>query len=50
MSDEEFDMGMKELEALENQHPEWKTASSPVQKVGSDLTNDFPKVTHQVPC
>lgn len=49
MSDEEFDMGMKELEALENQHPEWKTASSPVHKVGSDLTNDFPKVTHQVP-
>ena len=49
MSDEEFDMGMKELEVLEKLHPEWKTASSPVHKVGSDLTNDFPKVTHQVP-
>lgn len=49
MSDEEFDMGMKELEVLEKLHPEWKTASSPVHKVGSDLTNDFPKVNHQVP-
>lgn len=49
MSDEEFDMGMKELEVLEKLHPEWKTTSSPVHKVGSDLTNDFPKVTHQVP-
>lgn len=49
MSDEEFDKGMKELEVLEKLHPEWKTASSPVHKVGSDLTNDFPKVTHQVP-
>lgn len=49
MSDEEFDMGMKELEVLEKLHPEWKTTSSPAHKVGSDLTNDFPKVTHQVP-
>ncbi|HHX16192.1 MAG TPA: NAD-dependent DNA ligase LigA, partial [Fibrobacter sp.] len=49
MSDEDFDIGLKELEALEFKHPEWKTDESPSNRVGSDLTNDFPKVTHQEP-
>ena len=37
LSDFEFDMLLKELEALETEHPELKTTDSPTQKVGSDL-------------
>ena len=37
LSDFEFDMLLKELEALETEHPERKTTDSPTQKVGSDL-------------
>ena len=37
LSDFEFDMLLKELEALEKEHPELKTADSPTQRVGSDL-------------
>ena len=37
MSDYDFDMLLKELEAIENQYPELITADSPTQKVGSDL-------------
>ena len=37
MSDYEFDMLMKELEALEAKYPEMVTPDSPTQKVGSDL-------------
>ena len=37
LSDYEFDMLMKELEALEKKYPEFVTADSPTQKVGSDL-------------
>lgn len=49
MSDEEFDMAMKELEAMELAHPEWLTSDSLTQKVGSDLSNTFPKIKHSVP-
>ena len=49
MSDEEFDMAMKELEAMELAHPEWVTSDSLTQKVGSDLSNTFPKIKHSVP-
>ncbi len=38
LSDFEFDMLLKELEALEKEYPELKTADSPTVKVGSDLT------------
>lgn len=37
LSDYEFDMLLKELEALENQHPDLITPDSPTQKVGSDI-------------
>lgn len=37
LSDYEFDMLLKELEALEDEHPELKTGNSPTQRVGSDL-------------
>lgn len=37
LSDFDFDMLLKELEALENEHPDLRTTDSPTQKVGSDL-------------
>ena len=49
MSDQDFDFGLKEMEALEKKYPELGGANSLTQNVGSDLTNDFAKVTHVVP-
>ncbi len=40
MSDYDFDMLLKELEAIEAQYPELITPDSPTQKVGSDLRTD----------
>ena len=40
LSDYEFDMLMKELEALEKEYPELRTPDSPTQRVGSDLSGD----------
>ncbi len=37
LSDFDFDMLLKELETLENEHPDLRTTDSPTQKVGSDL-------------
>lgn len=39
MSDYDFDMALKELEALEQAFPEFITPDSPTRKVGSDLAS-----------
>ena len=49
MSDQDFDFGLKEMEALEAKYPELRGKNSLTQRVGSDLTNDFAKVAHAVP-
>ncbi len=49
MSDQDFDFGLKEMEALEAKYPELRGQGSLTQQVGSDLTNDFAKVAHAVP-
>ena len=49
MSDQDFDFGLKEMEALEKKYPELGGANSLTKKVGSDLVNDFAKVSHAVP-
>lgn len=49
ISDKEFDMMMKELEALEKDFPEFYDSLSPTQRVGSDLTKGFDHITHQRP-
>jgi len=49
MSDREFDESLKELAQLEAEHPDLRANDSPTQRVGSDLTNEFPKVAHRVP-
>ncbi len=49
ISDKDFDMLMKELEALEKEHPEAYDPLSPTQRVGSDLTKGFEHVVHARP-
>ena len=49
ISDQEFDMLMKELEQLEQEYPEYADPLSPTQRVGSDLTKGFEHVTHARP-
>ncbi len=46
ISDQEFDMLMKELEALEAKHPDMYDPLSPTHRVGSDLTEGFEQVKH----
>ena len=48
ISDTEFDMLLKELEALEKEHPELITADSPTQRVGGSVTS-FETIVHRVP-
>ena len=45
LSDYEFDMLLKELEVLENEHPYLMTSDSPTQKVGSDISTGSTKVS-----
>ena len=45
MSDYDFDMLLKELEAIEAQYPELITPDSPTQKVGSDLAHPTHEAT-----
>ena len=55
LSDYEFDMLLKELEALEKEYPEFITPDSPTQKVGSDLKQgkelkkEFEQFAHRYP-
>ena len=49
ISDRDFDMLLKELEALEKEHPEAFDPLSPTQRVGSDLTKGFDHVVHAHP-
>ena len=55
LSDYEFDMLLKELEALEKEHPELITPDSPTQRVGSDLRQEqsqkkeFEQFPHRYP-
>ena len=49
ISDQDFDMLMHELEALEARHPELYDANSPTQRVGSDLQKEFRQVAHRYP-
>ncbi|MCQ2266998.1 MAG: NAD-dependent DNA ligase LigA [Bacteroidaceae bacterium] len=49
ISDKDFDLLMKELEALEREHPEMADPNSSTQRVGSDITSDFEQVAHRYP-
>lgn len=46
ISDYEFDIKLKELQALEQQHPEFFDANSPTQRVGGEITKNFKTTVH----
>ncbi len=47
--DAEYDRLMRELEALEAEHPEWVTPTSPTQRVGAKPLDRFAEVRHEIP-
>ncbi len=47
ISDFEFDQLLKELQDLENQHPEFFDENSPTQRVGGSITKNFNTVVHE---
>lgn len=49
ISDQEFDMLLKELESIEKEHPEYDDPYSPTHRVGSDLTKGFRQIVHERP-
>ncbi|MEM7186240.1 MAG: NAD-dependent DNA ligase LigA [Bacteroidota bacterium] len=46
ISDYEFDQKLKELQALEEAHPEFYDSNSPTLRVGGAITKSFETVTH----
>ena len=44
-----IDNVMKELQVLEEAHPEYADPHSPTQRVGSDLSKEFEQVVHKYP-
>ena len=49
ITDQEYDRYMQELTELEEKHPELKREDSPTSRVGSQVIDEFKKVTHEVP-
>ncbi|WP_421809585.1 NAD-dependent DNA ligase LigA [Flagellimonas sp.] len=47
ISDFEFDMKLKELQKLEEQHPEFHDPTSPSLRVGGTVTKNFETVVHE---
>ena len=49
ITDFEFDRMMRELQDLEQTHPEFYDENSPTMRVGSDLSKEFRQVAHKYP-
>jgi len=49
ISDFEYDRMLRQLEELEQAHPEWITPDSPTQRVGGKALDSFAQVVHRVP-
>ncbi|MDQ5930318.1 MAG: ligase, partial [Bacteroidota bacterium] len=47
ISDYDFDIKLKELQDLENKHPEFFDEHSPTQRVGGTITKNFKTIAHQ---
>ncbi|WP_026729429.1 NAD-dependent DNA ligase LigA [Flavobacterium denitrificans] len=47
ISDYDFDIKLKELQDLENKHPEFFDEHSPTQRVGGAITKNFKTIAHQ---
>ena len=49
MTDQEYDMLLRELYEIEEEHPEWIREDSPTQHAGGKIIEGFEKVTHKIP-
>lgn len=49
ISDTEYDGLYKKLERLEAEYPQFKSNSSPTQRVGGEIQKEFRQVKHEVP-
>jgi len=49
VSDAEYDRLFDRLMQLEREYPEARRTDSPTQRVGSDLTQELPEVSHTIP-
>ncbi|MCC6579759.1 MAG: NAD-dependent DNA ligase LigA [Phycisphaeraceae bacterium] len=49
ITDQQYDLLLKELEQLESQRPDLVTADSPTQRVGGEPIDDFVTVPHALP-
>ncbi|WP_019038008.1 NAD-dependent DNA ligase LigA [Psychroflexus tropicus] len=49
ISDYEFDMKLKELQELEEAHPEFMDPNSPTMRVGGEVTKNFNTIVHDFP-
>src|SRR5690349_17869472 len=49
ITDAQYDRLMRELEALEAEHPALRTPDSPTQRVGAAPSREFAEVRHEVP-
>lgn len=49
ISDKEFDDMMRELQDMEQKHPEYQDGNSPTMRVGSDINKNFMQVVHKYP-
>lgn len=49
LSDPEYDVLLRELQALENRYPQWHSADSPTQRVGAAPLNHFAEIHYRVP-
>ena len=49
ISDMDFDLKLKQLQELEDAHPEYFDPNSPTQRIGSDIAAGFKQVSHVYP-
>jgi DNA ligase (NAD+) len=49
IGDRQYDLLLRELQAIEAAHPEWISPDSPTQRVGSQAVEGFEKVQHPAP-
>ncbi len=49
ISDAQYDALMRELEELEQAHPQWLSPDSPTQRVGAAPASSFASVRHSIP-
>lgn len=47
--DAQYDAWFRELQAIEAQHPQWRTPDSPTQRVGGRVLDGFDTVRHRMP-